>query len=307
MRTAAILASVLLAASPGAALGIDLIVFEENGAQGGAARGLYTFDSGTGLSTLRAGVSGSQRFFGLEAHPGTGVVYAADVPFGNMLYTMDVNTGDVTLVGPLAPDTIADIAFHPGTGTLYGMGRNSPYRLYTIDPATGACTFVVNTSDAARCGLVISPAGAAYAFSIDGILSTLDLATGTATLVGGVDVGGVVEDSVFASDGNIYFTTFDGRLFRVDPATGASTMVGDSGMGSGLLGIIEAPTTGSACYANCDNSTTTPVLNVADFTCFLQRFAAADPSANCDESTTPPTLNVADFTCFLQQFAAGCP
>ena len=27
---------------------------------------------------------------------------------------------------------------------------------------------------------------------------------------------------------------------------------------------------------------------------------------NCDNSTTPPTLNVADFTCFLNSFATGC-
>jgi hypothetical protein len=49
------------------------------------------------------------------------------------------------------------------------------------------------------------------------------------------------------------------------------------------------------------------VLNVADLTCFLRRFAAGDLYANCDQSTTPPVLNVADFTCFLQQFAVGCP
>ncbi len=61
-----------------------------------------------------------------------------------------------------------------------------------------------------------------------------------------------------------------------------------------------------ACYANCDQSTTPPVLNVADFTCFLQRFAAGESYANCDQSTAPPTLNVADFTCFLQSFAGGC-
>ncbi len=64
---------------------------------------------------------------------------------------------------------------------------------------------------------------------------------------------------------------------------------------------------GGACYANCDGSTTAPVLNVADFTCFLQRFAAGESYANCDNSTSPPVLNVADFTCFLQSFAAGCP
>ncbi len=62
----------------------------------------------------------------------------------------------------------------------------------------------------------------------------------------------------------------------------------------------------TTCYANCDMSQTAPVLNVADFTCFLQQFAAGNPYANCDRSTVAPVLNVADFTCFLQQFAAGC-
>ncbi|MBL9031130.1 MAG: hypothetical protein JNM80_05425 [Phycisphaerae bacterium] len=61
-----------------------------------------------------------------------------------------------------------------------------------------------------------------------------------------------------------------------------------------------------SCYANCDQSTIAPVLNVNDFTCFLNRFAANDPYANCDGSTTPPILNVNDFTCFLNKFAAGC-
>jgi hypothetical protein len=61
------------------------------------------------------------------------------------------------------------------------------------------------------------------------------------------------------------------------------------------------------CYANCDGSTAAPTLNVADFGCFLQRFAAGAAYANCDGSTTEPVLNVADFTCYLQRFAAGCP
>jgi alpha-amylase len=59
------------------------------------------------------------------------------------------------------------------------------------------------------------------------------------------------------------------------------------------------------CYANCDGSNTPPILNVADFTCFLQRYAAGDAYANCDGSTTAPVLNVADFTCFLQGYASG--
>ncbi|MBL9030507.1 MAG: hypothetical protein JNM80_02200 [Phycisphaerae bacterium] len=63
----------------------------------------------------------------------------------------------------------------------------------------------------------------------------------------------------------------------------------------------------ATCYANCDASTAPPVLNVADFVCFLNHFAAEDSRANCDASTAPPVLNVADFVCFLNAFAAGCP
>jgi trimeric autotransporter adhesin len=70
------------------------------------------------------------------------------------------------------------------------------------------------------------------------------------------------------------------------------------------------------CYANCDGSTVEPVLNVEDFTCFVNEFAVAltlPPAqqlthyANCDQSTTEPILNVEDFICFITEFAEGCP
>jgi uncharacterized membrane protein len=64
---------------------------------------------------------------------------------------------------------------------------------------------------------------------------------------------------------------------------------------------------GFGCYANCDGSTAAPALNIADFSCFLQRFAAGEAYGNCDASTASPVLNVQDFSCFLQKFAAGCP
>lgn len=63
----------------------------------------------------------------------------------------------------------------------------------------------------------------------------------------------------------------------------------------------------AVCYANCDCSTSFPILNVNDFTCFLNKYAAGDPYANCDGSTLAPVLNVNDFSCFLNKFAAGCP
>jgi subtilisin-like proprotein convertase family protein len=61
-----------------------------------------------------------------------------------------------------------------------------------------------------------------------------------------------------------------------------------------------------ACYANCDNSTAIPFLNVQDFSCFLTKYASGNAYANCDNSTTIPTLNVQDFSCFLTKYASGC-
>jgi hypothetical protein len=91
--------------------------------------------------------------------------------------------------------------------------------------------------------------------------------------------------------------TTGGRTLSVTNPDGQS-----AGSGVPIFTVLSVP-----CYANCDGSTATPVLNIIDFTCFLQKFAAGDPYANCDQSTVPPVLNVVDFTCFLQKYAAGCP
>ena len=107
-------------------------------------------------------------------------------------------------------------------------------------------------------------------------------------------------------------------ILGVPGAPGANARVFSSGAWINLrdgtsnapqeLAFIVRGTTGTSqpCYANCDLSTQQPVLNVNDFICFQQRFAAADPYANCDGSTMPPLLNVNDFVCFQTRFAAGC-
>jgi hypothetical protein len=71
--------------------------------------------------------------------------------------------------------------------------------------------------------------------------------------------------------------------------------------------LISDPVAVSLCAANCDGSTIPPILNINDFQCFLNEFAAGDLRANCDGSTNPPVLNANDFQCFVNLFAAGCP
>jgi len=62
----------------------------------------------------------------------------------------------------------------------------------------------------------------------------------------------------------------------------------------------------TGCYANCDGSTSIPLLTANDFQCFLNEFAAGNMYANCDGSTAAPTLTANDFQCFLNAYAAGC-
>jgi hypothetical protein len=108
-------------------------------------------------------------------------------------------------------------------------------------------------------------------------------------------------------DGFLKLTTGDSRSAPFTPG-------GSFFSSRELVGSLSYMT-GSICYANCDASTTEPILNVDDFTCFINEFAVSQSLpyeqqmtsyANCDGSTTEPVLNVDDFTCFINEFAAGC-
>jgi hypothetical protein len=105
------------------------------------------------------------------------------------------------------------------------------------------------------------------------------------TLTFGIDAGNVASFSIT----NVVLTP--------------STLTGYLQFNSGTATVARV----YVCPANCDGSTTAPVLNVADFSCFLNLFASGSTAANCDCSTTVPVLNVADFSCFLNRFAGGCP
>ena len=226
----------------GVASATNLVYFRENGPLG-SPRELYSFDPSTGISTFRANLPGTQRFFTLETRPSTGVVYAVDVTT-SALYTMDLSTGAITFVANTGLATLGDIAFDPTTGVLYGLLRNTPTNLYTIDPATGASVLVGDTGGTARTGLECDATGQLYAAALNGVLYRIDKTTAAATIVGGNGGIGLVEDACITAAGELFFTDFDGSIHRVDLVTGNNVTVGNTGLGSGLLGIVED---GSAC------------------------------------------------------------
>jgi hypothetical protein len=89
---------------------------------------------------------------------------------------------------------------------------------------------------------------------------------------------------------------------------------GGAGDASAWDNLIVQPVA-QTCYANCDGSSASPILNANDFQCFLNAYATASslPNAqqitsyaNCDQSSGNPALNANDFQCFLNKFAVGC-
>lgn len=95
----------------------------------------------------------------------------------------------------------------------------------------------------------------------------------------------------------------DGSTGMVALSYDGQKLFNEGGIGAVCATTIEGS---PACYSNCDQSTATPLLNVNDFLCFLNAFAAATPYANCDNSSRAPILTVNDFQCFLNAYAAAC-
>ena len=80
-----------------------------------------------------------------------------------------------------------------------------------------------------------------------------------------IDAGG----STTASSGGPY--TIAGTIGQPDAGAHAGGAFACQG------GFWAAALGQAACYANCDNSTTPPILNVNDFICFQAAFAAGCP------------------------------
>jgi probable HAF family extracellular repeat protein len=165
--------------------------------------------------------------------------------------------------------------------------------------------------------------GRPHAFAANPGAAMIDLGTlgGASSVASGINSAGDAVGESWTADGVVHAFLWRGGAMTdlnqlTTPGSGwvltHASAINDAGLVAGwgilngrLLAFVLEPQ--STCYANCDQSTVPPILNVGDFVCFLGEFAAASPTANCDGSTTPPTLNVADFICFQQAFAAGCP
>lgn len=261
--------------------------------------------------------------------PDRSFLYAADST-GFTLYAFRINAGGtLDSVGtfstggvyPLQPGISRDgLRLYAGGGISSG-GNKIP--AFAITPATGALASLPNApylSPGSSPKLAVASADDRFVFIGHGTDATcrsfaVNAATGELTPTGFLfDTGiqGSLGDAAVLGNLLLITDNFDGPTgfysFTIQ-SDGNFTMNGGlvSTQGTAPRAIAAWDPPAPACAANCDGSTAPPILNVNDFVCFNNLFAAGDPAANCDGSTAPPILNVNDFICFTNLFAAGCP
>jgi hypothetical protein len=196
--------------------------------------------------------------------------------------------------------------------------QNGQTRTYTLNVAPGTPELLVT-----MCYIDPPPLTVAIPQRVNNL--SLRVTSPTATVywgnngltAGNYSVAGGVENTVDTVE-NVFLQTPDAGAWTIEVI---GTSVVTDAYPTGYAGVVPVAPTDAAfslvvigatqggqtpCYANCDGNLSVPCLNVVDFGCFLNRYAAGDSYANCDGSTTPPVLDVADFACFMNQFAAGC-
>jgi hypothetical protein len=267
-------------------------------------------DFGTTPETFAIGSAGDAIFVVL-AGANNGVYYT---PAGGTPTALAVNGGASPIAGRTwsslssAEADLSSAGGHVYTGTLAGdtttdflVVKNGQKFIQEGDAPPGIPGGFTLTAFGTIQNVKISGAGDVLWFGdwndADTTRDTALFLNSTPILQEGVSVVGGLLVKTIASGQDAFSMSPSGRFVI------AEVTLDDGGQNRSAAVLIEI---GQPCYANCDGSTAAPVLNVADFSCFLNKFASADPYANCDGSTAAPTLNVADFTCFLTKFAAGC-
>jgi hypothetical protein len=238
----------------------------------------------------------------LAVHPSRQFRYAQDSPLGSGTYTLvgfRINAnGTLDNIGTTF--TSPTYALGPGIsvdGTrLYGGGgiSNGSNKIvgFFINPADGALAAMPNSpftspGSSPSPKQVTESRDGRFAFVAHGSSSevrsfAIDGPTGTLT-----DTGFAID---FGIQGDLGEARVLGNWLLVtkkysSPDTGLSSFtiqpdgtftingqrVSSQGSIPTAIATWDPP---PACYANCDSSTTAPVLNVLDFTCFLNSFAA---------------------------------
>lgn len=168
----------------------------------------------------------------LAAQTGYSVRSDGNDSLDDHLFSIDLETGLATPIGPTGFEDVEGLAFDPECESLFAVDDVTD-RLLTCDTTTGDCTLVGDL------GVNITDTGLAFADDLTLFMSTdapkspthfykIDRLTGAATRVGaqGQEVTGLANGPA-----GLFGLGGDGTddLVRIDPATGAAARIGSLG------------------------------------------------------------------------------
>lgn len=182
---------------------------------------LYSIDLTTGVAT-DLGLVGLTDAQGLEFVGST--LYGIG---GTVEEFWDLTTPPGSKIGDTGPRSGIDagLGYDPTTSKMYNIQRDgSGAYLYEVNLLTGAATFIGSDPAGIPDGLAIDSTGVAYAASTDS-LYTVDLGTGSLTLVGNFPQVWAECGLSFDSGGTLWGIFDNGEIYTFDTLTGASTFV----------------------------------------------------------------------------------
>ena len=198
----------------------------------------------------------------------------------NRFGTINLLNGTFTRIASIGSALINDIAYCPTNGMLYGISNTTA--LVSFNKTNGAITKVANLSVTAIESLAFRPSDGALFGATSSKLYTINLATGTATLVGSygspTNLGTTGQNIRFANDGNLYVsnTSTNTDIYRLNTASGAAMWMGEA-IGYPYLMLQNASSNMYGVYINLGSSTN-PAPKLATFD--LSSFVVGGTNAN---------------------------
>jgi hypothetical protein len=219
---------------------------------------------------------------GYDATPG-GSTFLGPLTTGARTYLMLIHADQLT---SLVATELTAIAFRNPTAASANWPANdvtiADYDIYlspSVPPADRSLTFsenIAGTQTQVRSGSLFIPAGSyTWGGTPNAFGPEIEFTQGW-TYTGGhllIEIRHSGTGTSRSSDAIGTSVTGYGTQFSAAWASGSTATAGSGGN----FTVVRITAEGSACYANCDGSTTEPVLNVEDFICFINAFAAGCP------------------------------
>jgi hypothetical protein len=285
--------------------------------------GMVGISDGAWFSTLRTYITGACPSVG-ASFSGTGTLTPAYLAGIDVLFISTIKDGSAAIT-PLSPaEQAALLQFVLGGGGVVILADNAGVAGSGPGSPNGSCLSVFGCDAGGASGapatitviqvhpVTAGPYGTTSSFHMHDCGWFTSLGPGSAMLGrwlfnNSITLAAIDRSVLGPGSGAVVLFSDTSFLFNDFLIPGWPDYTESRKLALNAIAFVSPPTAPPAdCYANCDGSSLCPVLNVNDFICYLQQYAAAETWANCDQSTAAPVLNVNDFLCFVNRFAEGC-